>query len=104
MPSLLPKPFVAYVVIWPYRNAILNAGYSASATHALAGGIKTDAPRSILHDIIRAYIADGHAVKMENIKEGSPARVLLAKEASLVLAYIKSFCLFCKRWSRQVEG
>ena len=66
----------------------MNAGYKASATHALSGGIKTDAPRSVLNDIIRSYIVD-HPVKMANIKEGSPARVLLAKEASFVpLTYL----------------
>lgn len=59
-------------------SAILNAGYKASRSHAAPGSIKTDAPSSVIHDIMRAWVIE-NPVKMENIKEGSPARVLLNK-------------------------
>ena len=60
-------------------SALLNGGYTASRSHAVAGSIKTDAPRSFVHDVIREWIKE-HPVKMANVKDGSPAKVLLAKE------------------------
>ncbi|KPV73149.1 uncharacterized protein RHOBADRAFT_38776 [Rhodotorula graminis WP1] len=62
-----------------YGSALLNAGYTASRSHAVAGSIKTNAPRSFVHDVIREWIKE-HPVKMSNVKDGSPAKVLLAKE------------------------
>ncbi|GAA5957958.1 hypothetical protein JCM3765_006215 [Sporobolomyces pararoseus] len=60
-------------------SALLNAGYTASRSHAQPGSIKTDAPRVFVHDIIREWIK-ANPVKMSNVKENSPAKVLLAKE------------------------
>ncbi|GAA5902388.1 tRNA (guanine26-N2)-dimethyltransferase [Sporobolomyces salmoneus] len=60
-------------------SALLNANYTASRSHAQPGSIKTDAPRVFVHDIIREWIKE-NPVKMTNVKENSPAKVLLAKE------------------------
>lgn len=43
----------------------------------MPGSLKTDAPRTFVHDIMREWIKQ-YPVKMENIKEGSPARKLLS--------------------------
>ncbi|WVQ99259.1 N2,N2-dimethylguanosine tRNA methyltransferase [Kwoniella sp. CBS 9459] len=59
-------------------SALLNAGYKVSRSHALAGAVKTDAPRSFIYDILREDIKT-NPVRMDKIPEGSPARVLLAK-------------------------
>lgn len=60
-------------------SALLNANYTVSRSHAQAGSIKTDAPRVFVHDIIREWIKT-NPVKMSNVKDGSPAKVLLGKE------------------------
>ncbi|GAA5834311.1 hypothetical protein JCM11251_007955 [Rhodosporidiobolus azoricus] len=60
-------------------SALLNAKYQISRSHAVAGSIKTDAPRKFVHDIIREWIK-ANPVAMKNVKEGSPARRLLAGE------------------------
>lgn len=65
------------------RSALLHAGYDVSRSHAAAGSIKTTAPRTVIHDIMRAWIKD-HPVTLNNIKDGSPARPLLAKESTSV--------------------
>ncbi|GAA5859268.1 hypothetical protein JCM8547_008947 [Rhodosporidiobolus lusitaniae] len=62
-----------------YGSALLNAGYSLSRSHASAGSLKTNAPRKFVHDVIREWVK-AHPVKVENVKEGSPAKVLLAGE------------------------
>ncbi|CAG8441933.1 5359_t:CDS:10 [Acaulospora morrowiae] len=58
-------------------------GYKVSASHAAAGSIKTDAPMSIIWDIIRSWIRL-HPVTMKNIKENSPAKKLLEAEPSFI--------------------
>ncbi|KAI8453031.1 tRNA methyltransferase [Phakopsora pachyrhizi] len=59
-------------------SALLNGGYQVSRSHCQPGSIKTDAPRKFLYDIMRKWI-ESNPVKLENIKEGSPGRVLLSK-------------------------
>ncbi|KAF9053718.1 N2,N2-dimethylguanosine tRNA methyltransferase [Hymenopellis radicata] len=60
-------------------SALLNAGYKVSRSHALAGSVKTDASRTVVHDVFRSYVKL-HPVKMENVGERSPTRILLATE------------------------
>lgn len=38
-----------------FRSAILNAGYKVSYSHANKNSIKTDAPNSVIWDIVRAW-------------------------------------------------
>ncbi|KAF0499407.1 N2,N2-dimethylguanosine tRNA methyltransferase [Gigaspora margarita] len=65
-----------------FCSAILNKGYKVSASHAMAGSVKTDAPMSVIWDIFRSWI-QLHPVTMKNIKENSPARKILAIEPRL---------------------
>ncbi|GAA5973656.1 hypothetical protein JCM8115_006181 [Rhodotorula mucilaginosa] len=62
-----------------FGSALLNAGYEISRSHAVAGSIKTNAPRTFVHDVIREWIKS-NPVMMKNVKDGSPAKSLLAKE------------------------
>ncbi|KAK9455762.1 N2,N2-dimethylguanosine tRNA methyltransferase-domain-containing protein [Dipodascopsis uninucleata] len=59
-------------------SALLNAGYKVSATHASPGAIKTDAPWSVIWDVLREWIKK-NPVKLENIKENAPGRKILQK-------------------------
>jgi len=63
----------------PCSSALLNGGYKISRSHASPGSLKTDAPRSFIHDVMRGWVKK-HPVKMQNIKEGQVAHRLLAKE------------------------
>ncbi|SJX64453.1 related to N2,N2-dimethylguanosine tRNA methyltransferase [Sporisorium reilianum f. sp. reilianum] len=62
-------------------SALLSAGYRVSRSHAAAGSLKTDASRAQIFDVLRYWVKTQHPVKMENMKENDPARILLAKEA-----------------------
>lgn len=68
-----------------YSSALLNGGYKISRSHAFAGSLKTNAPRSFIHEVMRAWVKM-HPVKMQNIKEGQVAHRLLAKELRYVLS------------------
>ncbi|TIA90666.1 hypothetical protein E3P99_01451 [Wallemia hederae] len=61
-------------------SGLVNAGYHVSRSHALAGSIKTDAPASAIHDMFRKWMKT-RPIKLDNVKEGSPTRVLVTKEA-----------------------
>lgn len=67
-------PFVAVA------SALLNAGFSVSRSHCQPGSIKTNASRAQCYDIWRAWIDQGHPVKVEGMAEGSPAKKLVTKE------------------------
>lgn len=69
-------------------SAILNAGYQVSASHAGKQSIKTDAPSSVMWDIMRAWVKK-HPVVMNNIAENSPARTILAKEPTIEVNFTK---------------
>ncbi|TKY89129.1 hypothetical protein EX895_001660 [Sporisorium graminicola] len=61
-------------------SALLSAGFRVSRSHAAAGSLKTDASRAQIFDVLRYWVKTQHPVKMENMKETDPARILLAKE------------------------
>ncbi|KAK9808261.1 hypothetical protein WJX73_004388 [Symbiochloris irregularis] len=64
-----------------FRSALVNAGYRVSSAHANPLGIKTDAPPSVVWDIIRGWVAM-HPVKA-GANADSYAAKLLAKEPQL---------------------
>ncbi|KAI7900790.1 N2,N2-dimethylguanosine tRNA methyltransferase [Cokeromyces recurvatus] len=69
-------------------SAILNAGYQVSASHAAKQSIKTNAPPSVMWDIMRAWVKK-HPVVMNNIAENSPARRILAKEPTIEVDFTR---------------
>ncbi|PKI84898.1 methylamine--glutamate N-methyltransferase [Malassezia vespertilionis] len=60
----------------PVVQALLNAGFQASRSHCVAGSIKTDAPRTEVHDLFRTWIRS-NPVNPARIKENSAAWSLL---------------------------
>lgn len=63
-----------------FRSAIINAGYRASGAHSNPLATKTDAPMSVLWDILRCWIQE-HPVKPS--KEKTPGAAILAKEPTI---------------------
>ncbi|XP_030401789.1 tRNA (guanine(26)-N(2))-dimethyltransferase isoform X5 [Gopherus evgoodei] len=62
-----------------FRSALLHAGYRVSLSHACKNAIKTDAPPSILWDIMRCW-ERLHPVKRERHTDTSPAFHILSVE------------------------
>ena len=62
------------------RSAILNAGYRVSLSHVCSKSIKTDAPPSVIWDIMRVF-AKGNNVKLK--EPDTVAGKLLRKEPTL---------------------
>uniref|UniRef100_UPI00398F86EC tRNA (guanine(26)-N(2))-dimethyltransferase n=1 Tax=Pristiophorus japonicus TaxID=55135 RepID=UPI00398F86EC len=64
------------------RSALLHAGYRVSLSHACKNAVKTDAPSSVIWDVMRSW-AKIHPVKREKLSESSPAFRILGKEPVL---------------------
>ncbi|XP_075715233.1 tRNA (guanine(26)-N(2))-dimethyltransferase [Rhinoderma darwinii] len=62
-----------------FRSALLHAGYKVSLSHACQNAIKTDAPPSVLWDIMRCW-EKLNPVKREKLSETSPAHHILGTE------------------------
>ncbi|CAK7227230.1 RNA methyltransferase tRNA(m5U54)methyltransferase [Sporothrix bragantina] len=64
----------------PLRGALLLLGYQVTRSHCKPGSIKTDAPWSVLWDIMRAFVRQKAPVKRENIRPNTAAYRLLRIE------------------------
>ncbi|CAN6479769.1 unnamed protein product [Victoria cruziana] len=60
-----------------FRSAVMNAGYRISGTHANPLGLKSDAPMSVIWDIMRCWVKL-HPVKAR--PSDHPGSVILTKE------------------------
>jgi hypothetical protein len=83
-PTTLSVGYIALTHSFPpflffFSSAILNANHRVSVSHCTAGSIKTDAPASVLFDILRAWVKD-HPVSKKQLTETSIAGKILAKE------------------------
>lgn len=63
-----------------FRSALLHAGYRVSLSHACKSSIKTDAPISVLWDILRCW-AKVKPPRPDRLQEGSILKTILSKES-----------------------
>ncbi|KAL1888774.1 RNA methyltransferase tRNA(m5U54)methyltransferase [Sporothrix stenoceras] len=61
----------------PIRGALLRLGYQVTRSHCKPGSLKTDAPWSVLWDIMRAYVRQKAPIKRESIRPNTAAYRLL---------------------------
>ncbi|KAL6754856.1 putative N2,N2-dimethylguanosine tRNA methyltransferase [Haematococcus lacustris] len=70
-----------------FRSALLNAGFRVSGSHANPLALKTDAPCTVVWDIVRCWIKD-HPVKIKD--PNSYAATILAKQPTLVASFARA--------------
>lgn len=63
------------------RSAILHEGYQVSLSHACKNSLKTNAPISVLWDILRFW-AKTHPVSESRFQEGSALKAILSKAST----------------------
>lgn len=64
-----------------FRSAILREGFRVSHSHAMKNSVKTDAPNSLIWDILRFW-AKSHPVNATRLQENSVIKAILSKEPS----------------------
>ena len=70
-------------IVW---SVLKKAGYKISSTHCVAGAFKTDAPMSLVWDMMRAWVKT-HPVKMERISQNSPGYKILTTPAGYFMGF-----------------
>ncbi|XP_022193109.2 probable tRNA (guanine(26)-N(2))-dimethyltransferase [Nilaparvata lugens] len=65
-----------------FHSAVLNAGYDVTLSHCAPNSLKTNAPASVIWDILRCWV-ETHPVSKKRLVEGSVALALLQKKPSL---------------------
>ncbi|XP_074649968.1 tRNA (guanine(26)-N(2))-dimethyltransferase-like [Tubulanus polymorphus] len=68
------------------RSAIMNAGYDISMSHAQKNSIKTNAPMSVIWDIMRCW-AKQNPVNERHLVEGSVTKAILSKEPAVQASF-----------------
>ena len=48
-------------------SALLNSGYSVSSSHCCAGAFKTDAPTSVVWDMMKAWVYDSYSFGLRRL-------------------------------------
>ncbi|KIW48511.1 N2,N2-dimethylguanosine tRNA methyltransferase [Exophiala oligosperma] len=61
------------------RGAIISTGYRVTRSHCKPGSIKTDAPWSVLWEIMREFMRQKAPIRDGAVKRGTPGWSLLAK-------------------------
>jgi len=69
-------------VVW---SALTNAGYKVSSTHCVAGAFKTDAPMTVVWDMMRSWVKS-HPVKMERLNPNSAGYKILTTPSAYDLS------------------
>lgn len=57
----------------------MNAGYHVSETHAMSNCVKTDAPMSMIWDIIRIWVKERHPVSANRLDKDDVMKNILEK-------------------------
>ncbi|KAK9683112.1 hypothetical protein RND81_10G117400 [Saponaria officinalis] len=82
-----------------FRSAVLNAGYRISGTHASPLGLKTDAPMSVIWDIMRCWVKD-HPIKPQSPDQSGS--VILSKEPELQANFTRAMASLSKSQLKKV--
>lgn len=69
------------VPVLKFRSVLLFAGYKVSFSHAFKNSIKTNAPASVLWDILRCW-NKRHPVRKERMIDGTPIKAILSKKCT----------------------
>lgn len=83
LPSLMNRVHCASPKIDVFRSALLNAGYHISRTHIEPDAIKTDAPSSVIWDIVRCWVKAHPVSDRRKSNTTSPGSKILAIEPSI---------------------
>ncbi|OQD67146.1 hypothetical protein PENDEC_c044G01621 [Penicillium decumbens] len=62
-----------------FRGAIRSCGYRSTRSHAKPNSIRTDAPWSVIWEIMREWVRQHSPIKEGSLKPGTPGAAIMAK-------------------------
>ncbi|XP_057522092.1 tRNA (guanine(26)-N(2))-dimethyltransferase 1-like [Amaranthus tricolor] len=82
-----------------FKSAVLNAGYRISGTHTSPLGLKTDAPMSVIWDIMRCWVKN-HPIKPQPSDQSGT--VILSKEPELQANFTRAVASLSQAQTKKV--
>ncbi|KAJ3010740.1 UNVERIFIED_CONTAM: tRNA methyltransferase 1 [Siphonaria sp. JEL0065] len=73
-----------------FFSAVLNAGYKVSSSHCIPTSFKTDAPNSVIWDILRGWIKQKKPIAEKRLVEGSVVHKVLSVEPVVIADFSKN--------------
>lgn len=73
----------------------MSAGYRVSSSHCAQNSIKTDAPQSVIWDVIRAFVQI-HPVSEKRLQNSAVARTILSKQPTTEIVFDKNYNILPK--------
>ncbi|XP_022089440.1 tRNA (guanine(26)-N(2))-dimethyltransferase-like isoform X2 [Acanthaster planci] len=70
-----------------FRSALLNAGYQVSLSHITAEAIKTNAPHTVIWDIVKEWVKQNPVSRKRKLEDDSISSVILSKEARTEVSF-----------------
>lgn len=67
----------------------MGSGYRVSLSHCAPNSVKTDAPQSLIWDIIRTWVQT-HPVNAHRLKVSDAARIILSKQITSKIIFDKN--------------
>lgn len=62
-----------------FRGALRHLGYRSTRSHTKPNSIRTDAPWSVIWEVMREWVRQHSPIKEENLKPGTPGAAIMAK-------------------------
>ncbi|XP_073996153.1 tRNA methyltransferase 1 isoform X1 [Rhodnius prolixus] len=85
--QLCAKVHCNVIPLLEFRSALLNAGYHVSETHAMSNCVKTDAPMSVIWDIIRIWVKERHPVSANRLDKDDVMKNILEKVSTTTVNF-----------------
>lgn len=71
-------------------SALVSAGYRVSSSHCAQNSVKTDAPQSVVWDVIRTWVQT-HPVTAKRLQNSDAAKTILSKPPTTEIIFDKKY-------------
>ncbi|XP_050543035.1 probable tRNA (guanine(26)-N(2))-dimethyltransferase isoform X2 [Daktulosphaira vitifoliae] len=90
VPSLTNTVHCEAMPLRYFFSALVNAGYRVSSSHCAPNSIKTNAPQTIVWDVIRTWVLT-HPVSEKRLHDSVAARTILTKSPTVEIIFDKTY-------------
>ncbi|XP_022164502.1 probable tRNA (guanine(26)-N(2))-dimethyltransferase isoform X1 [Myzus persicae] len=90
VPSLTNTVHCEAMPLRYFFSALVGAGYRVSSSHCAQNSVKTDAPQSVVWDVIRTWVQT-HPVSEKRLQDSVAARTILSKQPTTEIIFDKKY-------------
>ncbi|XP_050420998.1 probable tRNA (guanine(26)-N(2))-dimethyltransferase [Adelges cooleyi] len=90
VPSLTNTVHCEAMPLRYFFSALVNAGYRVSSSHCAPNSVKTDAPQTVVWDVVRTWVKT-HPVSEKRLQDSVAARIILEKEPTAEIVFDRNY-------------